>query len=91
MLWSILIYQLKYRGSATTMSNPFLSQTTILLLVSGPLIRDLLCEVLESAGYIVVVTGDLGKADNLSIGRGMPPGINTSMDNRWQDTSRPQA
>jgi hypothetical protein len=50
MLWSIPIYQLKYRGSATTMSNPFLSQTTILLLVCDPLMRDLLCEVLENAG-----------------------------------------
>ena len=44
------------------MSNPFLSRTTILLLVSESLMRDLLCEVLENAGYVVVVTGDLGKA-----------------------------
>lgn len=43
----------------TTLS---VSHTTVLLLVSDPLMRDVLSDVLDTAGYTVVVTGDLGKA-----------------------------
>jgi DNA-binding response OmpR family regulator len=36
--------------------------TTILLLVSDPLVRSVLQETLELEGYMVLVTGDLGQA-----------------------------
>jgi DNA-binding response OmpR family regulator len=35
---------------------------TILLLMSDPLVRSIVCETLERAGYVVVSTGDLGSA-----------------------------
>jgi CheY-like chemotaxis protein len=38
------------------------SDLTILLLVSDPLMRDVLRDALDVAGYLVVVTGDLGTA-----------------------------
>lgn len=38
------------------------SNTTILLLVSDPLMRDVLRDALDSAGYLVVVAKDLGEA-----------------------------
>jgi DNA-binding NtrC family response regulator len=38
------------------------SNTTILLLVSDPLMRDVLRDALNGAGYLVVVTSDLGEA-----------------------------
>ena len=38
------------------------SNTTILLLVSDPLMRDVLRDGLNSAGYLVVVASDLGEA-----------------------------
>ena len=44
------------------MPNLSVSHTTILVLVSDPLMRDILHDVLATAGYTVVVTGDLGKA-----------------------------
>jgi CheY-like chemotaxis protein len=37
-------------------------QTTILLLISEPLVRQVIREVLERAGYFVMATGDLGTA-----------------------------
>lgn len=37
-------------------------QTTILLLISEPLVRLVIKENLESAGYLVMATGDLGTA-----------------------------
>lgn len=37
-------------------------ETTILLLVSEPLVRLVIQEVLERAGYLVMSTGDLGTA-----------------------------
>ena len=39
-----------------------MSKKTILLLMSDPLVRAVVCETLESAGYLVVPTGDLGSA-----------------------------
>lgn len=38
------------------------SLTTILLLVSDPVIRSVITEILEREGYIVRATGDLGQA-----------------------------
>jgi DNA-binding NtrC family response regulator len=38
------------------------SNSTILLLVSDPLMRDVLRDALDSAGYLVVVSADLGSA-----------------------------
>src|ERR1700722_9162194 len=38
------------------------SNTTILLLVSDPIMRDVLRDALDSAGYLVVVAGELGAA-----------------------------
>jgi DNA-binding response OmpR family regulator len=37
-------------------------QTTILLLISEPLVRVVIQEFLERAGYLVIATGDLGDA-----------------------------
>ena len=37
-------------------------ETTILLLISEPLVRQVTREVLERAGYVVMATGDLGTA-----------------------------
>ena len=39
-----------------------MSKKTILLLMSDPLVRAVVCETLEGAGYLVVPTGDLGSA-----------------------------
>ena len=39
-----------------------MSKKTILLLMSDPLVRSVVCETLERAGYLVVPTGDLGSA-----------------------------
>jgi len=44
-----------------TMADPSL-MTTILLLVSDPVVRSVLEETLEQAGYTVVAAGDLGHA-----------------------------
>ena len=38
------------------------SNTTILLLVSDPVMRDVLRDALDGAGYLVVVAGELGAA-----------------------------
>jgi DNA-binding NtrC family response regulator len=43
-------------------SDHSLMNTTILLLVSDPLVRSVLEETLELAGYMVHATGDLGQA-----------------------------
>ena len=43
------------------MADPSL-MTTILLLVSDPVVRSVLEETLEQAGYTVVAAGDLGHA-----------------------------
>ncbi len=37
-------------------------ESTILLLISEPVVRQVLREVLERAGYVVMATGDLGVA-----------------------------
>lgn len=37
-------------------------QSTILLLISEPLVRVVIQEVLERAGYLIMATGDLGTA-----------------------------
>ena len=39
-----------------------MEKTTILLLVSDPVVRSILKETLEREGYTVVATGDLGRA-----------------------------
>ena len=44
------------------MPDHSLLTTTILLLVSDPLVRSVLQETLEHAGYTVVTAGDLGNA-----------------------------
>ena len=44
------------------MADHSLIKTTILLLVSDPLVRSVLEETLERAGYLVRATGDLGQA-----------------------------
>jgi len=36
--------------------------TTILLLVSDPIVRSVLAETLEGEGYMVLATGDVGQA-----------------------------
>src|SRR5580700_6430826 len=46
-------------------------QTTILLLISEPLVRVVIEEFLERAGYLVMATGDLGAAVN-RIGEATP-------------------
>ena len=43
------------------MADSFM-KTTILLLVSDPIIRSVLKEILEREGYMVLATGDLGQA-----------------------------
>jgi DNA-binding NtrC family response regulator len=45
-----------------TVTDHSLIKTTILLLVSDPLVRSVLKETLERAGYLVRATGDLGQA-----------------------------
>ena len=44
------------------MVDQSLLKTTILLLVSDPVVRSVLQETLERAGYSVLSTGDLGQA-----------------------------
>jgi DNA-binding response OmpR family regulator len=44
------------------MADYFLLKTTILLLVSDPVVRSVLEETLEREGYTVLATGDLGQA-----------------------------
>lgn len=44
------------------MVDKTLLKTTILLLVSDPIVRSVLKETLEREGYMVVATGDLGQA-----------------------------
>lgn len=44
------------------MADSSLKKTTILLLVSDPVVRLVMEETLEREGYTVVSTGDLGKA-----------------------------
>lgn len=48
------------KGSGAT--NHSLATTTILLLVSDPLVRSVLQDTLEHEGYTVVTAGDLGNA-----------------------------
>lgn len=45
-----------------TVAEQLLMKTTILLLVSDPVVRSVLKETLEREGYIVLATGDLGQA-----------------------------
>src|ERR1019366_1211153 len=45
-----------------TMATQSVMKTTILLLVSDPLVRSVLQETLEREGYMVRATGDLGQA-----------------------------
>lgn len=45
-----------------TEAAPSFSKSTILLLVSDPVVRAVLQENLEGAGYTVLATGDLGQA-----------------------------
>jgi DNA-binding response OmpR family regulator len=45
-----------------TMTDRSLVKTTILLLVSDPVVRSILQETLEREGYMVLATGDLGQA-----------------------------
>ena len=44
------------------MATQSVMKTTILLLVSDPLVRSVLQETLEDEGYMVRATGDLGQA-----------------------------
>jgi CheY-like chemotaxis protein len=44
------------------MTDHSLLKTTILLLVSDPIVRSVLQETLEHEGYMVMATGDLGQA-----------------------------
>jgi CheY-like chemotaxis protein len=44
------------------MSSKSTMETTILILISEPLVRQVIREVLEQAGYLVEATGDLGVA-----------------------------
>jgi DNA-binding response OmpR family regulator len=44
------------------MTNNSLVKTTILLLVSDPIVRSVLKETLEHEGYMVMAAGDLGQA-----------------------------
>jgi DNA-binding NtrC family response regulator len=44
------------------MTDHSLLKTTILLLVSDPIVRIVMQETLEQAGYMVMATGDLGQA-----------------------------
>jgi len=46
-------------------------RTTILLLISEPLVRLVIQEVLERAGYLILATGDLGTAVD-RMGEGKP-------------------
>ncbi len=46
-------------------------ESTILLLVSEPLVRVVIQELLERAGYLVMATGDLGNAVD-RVGEGNP-------------------
>jgi len=45
-----------------TVAEQLLMKTTILLLVSDPVVRSVLQETLEREGYTVRATGDLGQA-----------------------------
>ena len=45
-----------------TVVDHSLMKTTILLLVSDPVVRSILKETLEREGYIVLASGDLGQA-----------------------------
>jgi CheY-like chemotaxis protein len=45
-----------------TVMDRSLIKTTILLLASDPIVRSVLEEILERAGYMVLATGDLGRA-----------------------------
>ena len=45
-----------------SMANRSLMTTTILLLVSDPIVRSVLKETLEHEGYMVMAAGDLGQA-----------------------------
>jgi DNA-binding NtrC family response regulator len=48
-------------------AGPAVVKATILLLVSDPVVRSVLEETLEEAGYVVLACGDLGRAvDRLS-------------------------
>jgi DNA-binding NarL/FixJ family response regulator len=45
-----------------TMATQSVMKTTVVLLVSDPLVRSVLQETLEREGYMVRATGDLGQA-----------------------------
>jgi DNA-binding response OmpR family regulator len=49
-------------AQGTSVPDPTLLRTTILLLVSDPLVRSVLQDTLEHEGYTVVTAGDLGSA-----------------------------
>jgi DNA-binding response OmpR family regulator len=49
-------------AQGTTVPDRALLKTTILLLVSDPLVRSVLQDTLEHEGYTVVTAGDLGSA-----------------------------
>src|SRR5580698_1761588 len=52
----------------SSMKSPL--KTTILVLISEPLVRLVIQELLERAGYLVMATGDLGTAvDRVSEGK----------------------
>jgi DNA-binding NtrC family response regulator len=51
-----------HNGTATAMTDHSVLKTTILLLVSDPIVRSVLQETLEHQGYTVLATGDLGHA-----------------------------
>ena len=51
-----------YLAKGITVTDQALITTTILLLVSDPLVRCVLEETLEQEGYMVHATGDLGQA-----------------------------
>jgi two-component system cell cycle sensor histidine kinase/response regulator CckA len=49
-------------AQGTSVPDPTLLRTTILLLVSDPLVRSVLQDTLEHEGYTVATAGDLGSA-----------------------------
>jgi two-component system, cell cycle sensor histidine kinase and response regulator CckA len=49
-------------AQGTSVPDPTLLRTTILLLVSDPLVRSVLQDTLEHGGYTVVTAGDMGSA-----------------------------
>ena len=54
-----------HSARGTTVTDHSLIKTTILLLVSDPIVRSVLEDTLEREGYMVLATGDLGHAVDL--------------------------